>query len=287
MLVFDGGRLHDASGHEVAWPGLAVLGDPVAHSLSPRLHTAALRARGLDHDYAAIRVGTEDLATCLVTAAEHGVLGLNLTVPHKEHGLALCAQVSDEAREIGAANTLVRRRDRWHAHNTDARGLALALQSWRGRRLARSLDQVVVIGSGGAARSAVVCARALGSRRIRVLARRPERATWATAMGAVAEALPERIPTTATLILQCTPLGLDPELDPSPLSLDGLASTAIVVDLTYADRPSAFLRQAIGRGVDAIDGRRMLVAQAALAFSMWFGAQPPLTAMGEVLGLEF
>jgi shikimate dehydrogenase len=187
MLVFDGGRLREVSGREVDWPDLAVFGDPVAHSLSPRLHTAALRARGLDHDYAAVRVRADDLAACLDAAAEHGMLGLNLTVPHKRNGLALSEHLSDEVREIGAANTLVRRRDRWHAHNTDARGLALALQSWRGRRLARSLDHVVVIGSGGAARSAVVCARALGSRRIRVLARRPERATWAAAMGAVAD----------------------------------------------------------------------------------------------------
>jgi shikimate dehydrogenase len=103
----------------------------------------------------------------------------------------------------------------------------------------------------------------------------------------VVEVLPERAPATATLVLQCTPLGLDPEHDPSPVSLEAVSATTAVVDLTYADRPSAFLRQADARGIDAIDGRRMLVAQAALAFSMWFGAQPPVAAMGRVLDLEF
>lgn len=287
MLVFARGRLTDATGAPAEWPDLAVLGDPVAHSASPRLHATALRARGLDHEYAAIRVSADELGACLEAAGHHGVLGLNLTVPHKEHGLELCDHVSDEAREIGAANTLVRRRERWYAHNTDARGLALALQSWRGRRLGAVLEHVVVVGSGGAARAAVVCARALGARRIRVLARHPERADWAASMGAVVEALPERAPATATLVLQCTPLGLDPGHDPSPLSLEAVASTAAAVDLTYADRPSAFLREADARGIDAIDGRRMLVAQAALAFSMWFGAQPPVEAMGRVFDLDF
>ena len=90
----------------------------------------------------------------------------------------------------------------------------------------------------------------------------------------------------ATLVLQCTPLGLRPDDDPSPVSLDAVDDDALAVDLTYADRPSAFLRAAAARGLESIDGRRMLVGQAALAFSMWFGAQPPVEVMARAIGLE-
>lgn len=288
VLRFDGDGLFDGAGRRTEeWPALAVLGDPVAHSSSPRLHAAALAARGLDHRYRAIHVEAFHLAAALDAAGAADVIGLNLTVPHKEAAFALCDRTSDEAREIGAVNTLVRRANAWTGHNTDARGLALALQSWRGRALGRSTERVAVIGAGGAARAAVVCARALGARRIDVYARRVERAAWAESAGATARTLDASTELRATLVLQCTPLGLDPDHDPSPVRLDGLDPGAIACDLTYADRPSAFLREAAARGIEAIDGRRMLVGQAALAFSMWFGAQPPLAVMGRVFDLDF
>lgn len=286
VLRFEGDALRDVDGRVVAWPELAVLGDPVAHSLSPRLHAAALAARGLEHRYRAIHVEADRLRAALDAAGAAGVVGCNLTVPHKESAVALCAQTSDEVREIGATNTLVRRNDTWTGHNTDARGLALALQSWRGRALARATERVAVIGAGGAARAAVVCARALGARRIDVYARHVERAAWAADFGATVHPIDVSTAVRATLVLQCTPLGLDPESDPSPVRLDALEPGALACDLTYADRSSAFLREAATRGVEAIDGRRMLVGQAALAFSMWFGAQPPLAVMGRVLELD-
>lgn len=287
VLRFDGSALRDPEGQIVDWPDLAVLGDPVAHSLSPVLHTAAIDARGLDARYRAVHVVAEDLETALARAAAGGMRGCSLTVPHKERGVSLCENVSDEVREIGATNTLVRRHGAWTAHNTDARGLALALQTWRGRELARSVARVAVIGSGGAARAAVVCARALGARRVDVYARTPARAMWAVEFGADVHALTADTRVAASLVLQCTPLGLDPDRDPSPVASDALEAGALAVDLTYAKRPSAFLREARAQGLDAIDGRGMLVGQAALAFSMWFGAQPPLDVMARSIDLEF
>lgn len=286
VLRFQEGALRGADDAIVAWPELAVLGDPVAHSLSPILHTAALEQRGIDARYRAVQVTSGDLEAALADAVSSGVRGLNLTLPHKEQAIALCAYVSDEVQEIGATNTLVRRDATWRAHNTDARGLALALQSWRGRGLTRSLGRVVIVGAGGAARAAVVCARALGARRVEVHSRRPERAQWAEELGAEVRLLDATARLEATLVIQCTPLGLDPARDPSPIAADALPTDAIAVDTTYADRPSAFLRDATARGVDCIDGRGMLVGQAALAFSMWFGAQPPLETMARAIGLS-
>lgn len=274
----------DDPAHAVDFPTLAVLGDPIAHSLSPLLHRAALRERGVDASYAAVEVPVRELSEFLRQGLASGMRGLNLTRPLKQAVLEAVPARSEEVERIGAANTLSVRRGRWHAHNTDARGLAMALENWRGRRLQLAMHDVVVIGAGGAARAAVTCAQALGARRITVAARRPEAASWAPVWGVNVRALSPEALAKATLVLQCTPLGVDPERDPSPVSLERLASSAIAVDLTYGNVESAFLREARSRGVEAIDGLPMLIAQAALAFSMWYGEQPPVRAMAAAVG---
>lgn len=289
FLRFTKGELRtgDARAELVALPTLAVLGAPVSHSLSPVLHRAALRERGIDASYAAIEVPARQLSELLAQGLAAGMRGLNLTRPLKQAVLEAVPARSEEVERIGAANTLSVRRGRWHAHNTDARGLAMALENWRGRRLSSSLLDVVVIGAGGAARAAVTCAQALGARRITVAARRPEVVSWAPVWGVGVRSLEPEALAKATLVLQCTPLGVDPQNDPSPVSLERLASTAIAVDLTYGSSPSAFLREARARGVQAIDGMPMLIAQAALSFSMWHGEQPPLRAMAAAVGHDW
>lgn len=277
----------DGSQHAAPFPTLAVLGDPIAHSMSPLLHRAALCERGVDATYAAIEVPSRELSEFLRMGLAAGMRGLNLTRPLKQAVLEAVPARSEEVERIGAANTLSVRRGRWHAHNTDARGLAMALEHWRGRWLQLAMLDVVVIGAGGAARAAVTCAQALGARRITVVARRPEAASWAPVWGVSVRALDPDALSRATLVLQCTPLGVDPEHDPSPVSLERLPPSAIAVDLTYATTESAFLREARARGVEAIDGLPMLVAQAALAFSMWYGEQPPLRAMAAAVGLDW
>jgi shikimate dehydrogenase len=230
-----------------------------------------------------VDVEPAELGACLEVALAAGVEGLNLTVPHKVRALDHVARVSEECRTIGAANTLVARDGQWTAHNTDARGLALALETTRGRDLPRTVRRVSVIGAGGAARAAVQAMAALGSAEIRVLARDETRAEWARAAGAEVLDLHAHSLRGSTLILQCTPLGLRPERDPSPVSLAEVDADCFAMDLTYADAPSAFLREAVARGCEAENGLSMLVAQAGLAFSMWFGTLPPLDAMRAAL----
>lgn len=282
-LRFAGGTLVDASGAQVPWPRLALLGHPVGHSLSPVLHRAALRLRGIEGDYRTVDVEPAELGACLGLALAERVEGLNLTVPHKVRALDHVARASEECRTIGAANTLVARDAEWTAHNTDARGLALALERARGRSLPQTVRRVSVIGAGGAARAAVQAMAALGSKEIRVLARDPGRAAWARVAGVKVLDLESHSLRGSTLLLQCTPLGLCPERDPSPVSLAEVDAECFAMDLTYADAPSAFLREAVARGCETDNGLSMLVAQAGLAFSMWFGTLPPLDAMRAAL----
>lgn len=285
-LHFESGRLWEKGGEAVDWSELALLGRPVTHSLSPRLHAAALAEIGVAHRYRAVEVADDELSACVEHARRAGVRGLNVTLPHKSRALQASARASDEAADIGAANTLVPCDGGWMAHNTDARGLAMALERMLGRRLGRALGCAVVLGSGGAARGAVYCLRSLGAREIRLVCRRAESGVWAEEAGTrVLPWRPESL-AEATLLLNATPVGLDPA-DPSPLPLETVDAQAAVMDLSYASHPSGLLREAADRGLVHADGLAMLVGQAALAFGMWYGGLPPVAVMARAVGLRW
>jgi shikimate dehydrogenase len=267
-----------------AWPRFALLGDPVGHSLSPVLHAAALRSRGEAGAYAAIRVSADDLPRCLLEAHRAGVEGVNLTLPHKRSALACAARLEPAVELVGAANTLVPQQRGWGAHNTDVPGLALALHRFASPRMVAAIPRAVVLGSGGAARAVVVGLGEVGLPRIRVLARRPERAAWARAFGCEVAPLDARLLADCGLLVQATPLGLLPD-DPPPIDPSMLPPESLVLDLTYGPQPSQLLLRAATRGCPTSDGLPMLVAQAALAFALWRGGEPPLQLMGEAVGL--
>ncbi|RKZ12532.1 hypothetical protein DRQ53_04880 [bacterium] len=282
-MYFDGERLVDGAGAPLDWPALSVIGDPVAHSLSPALHAAALQARDIQSRYEAIRVAGPSLALALEAARAAGVRGLNLTLPLKEAVLELGVARTDECERIGAANTLVLRRGDWMAHNTDARGLAMALQRALGASLGAALRRCVILGAGGAARATAHALQGLGAGEVLIAAREVSRADWARDFGGRSCVLGDLDTSRATLVINCTPLGLDPA-DPPPIDPGALDPDAHLMDLTYGDQPSALLSQFAGRGQD---GRAMLVAQAALSFSVWYGALPPLPQMAAAIGMDW
>jgi shikimate dehydrogenase len=283
--VFDT-RLRDHTGEPGEWPQLTLLGQPVGHSLSPTLHHAALRERGRPDHYGVVEVAPEHLAGALDAAHAAGARGINLTLPHKSSVLAGVSRRSAEVDEIGAANTLVRQAGRWVAHNTDSRGLAMALERMLQRGLRDALRSVLVVGSGGAARAAVHCSRALGARRLRLAARNLDHARWAEAKEVGVVSLEKLSLEGVSLVVQCTSLGLRPA-DPSPIRLHDADESLAVFDMVYGTERSSFLREADARGLVVGDGRAMLVAQAALAFSMWYGGLPPLLTMAESVGLNW
>lgn len=261
---------------------VVLLGHPVDHSASPALHSAAFAAAGIDAAYLACDVAPERLTDALTGLAVLGALGANVTVPHKAAALALADTASAEADAVGAANTLVRRGTAWHADNTDAEGLGDVLD--RDVRIAPG-DAVRLIGAGGAARAAAV---ALGRRgaHVEVVARRRDAAAAVAALAAAHGAASASGSDTAgasapRLVVNATPLGLGGESLPDGLGHVGPGQVAL--DLVYGAQATPFVAGARAAGAEAWDGRGMLLAQAARAFTLWTGAPAPIAAMAAAL----
>jgi len=256
---------------------LALLGHPVDHSASPALHRAACAAAGVDATYLAFDVPPERLAAAVEGLRALGALGANVTVPHKQAVLELVDACTDEAQAVGAGNTLFWDGGRLVADNTDATGLHEVLAD--DLALAAGVP-VQLVGAGGAARAAAVALGRLGAR-VRVWARRREQAEQVTdlALAHGASPLGDREP--VTVVLNATPLGLADEPLPDPFMT--LADDQIALDLVYRPEPTPFLRAAMAAGARAVDGRGMLLAQAAHAFVRWTGQPAPRAALGEAL----
>lgn len=254
---------------------LAVLGHPVGHSRSPAMHNAALAALGLAEEwrYEAIDVAPDDFERRVRAMPGEGFAGANVTVPHKGAALSLADELSETAREIGAANTLGFAGGEIRADNTDARGLLDALPSPAAGKRA------LVLGAGGAAR-AVVWALVREGAEVEVWNRTELRSrNLCEELGGGSAALPDQ--GSYGLIVNTTSVGLGGE-DPFaelPLARDAFAAGQTVVDLVYGDEPSHLLSAAEAAGATVVDGIEVLVRQGALSFRIWTGREPPLETM--------
>ena len=265
---------------------VALLGDPVAHSLSPALHNAAFRADRRDLVYVACRVAAEDLGEAVRGLHALGGVGANVTIPHKESVGALADEKAPEVRATGAANTLVRTEAGWRAHNTDIAGFLAPLADHDLRGL-----EATVLGAGGAARAvAYALLTAFAPARLTIASRRPAQADALAdalsahdARGALAVcALPDARP--ARLVVNATPLGMHGMEDLSPLPHAALGPGQIAYDLVYRPARTRFLREAEAGGARTIGGLPMLVGQAAESYRLWTGrAMPTEIARREAL----
>jgi shikimate dehydrogenase len=268
-----------ADGRRLLMPGagtrlVALLGDPVAHSVSPQLHGAAFAACGLDLTYLAFGVPAARLADAVAGLGALGALGANITVPHKVAALALADVVGEEAAAVGAANTLTWTAGGLRADNTDAPGLERVL---REHADLRGGEAVVLLGAGGAARGAAVALGRLGAA-VSVHARRPEAAADIAALVEKAGgAVTDTDPAGARVVINATSLGLHGESLPE--AFHALRPDQVALDLVYGRAPTPFLRDAAAAGATAVDGRPLLVAQAALSFERWTGVAAPLSVM--------
>jgi shikimate dehydrogenase len=254
---------------------LAVLGYPVGHSRSPAMHNAALAELGLGEEwsYEAIEVAPDGFEARVRAMPDEGFVGANVTVPHKGAALALADELSEEAREIGAANTLVFEDGEVRAENTDAEGLIRSLPSSPGG--ARAL----VLGAGGAAR-AVVWALLREAVEVEVWNRTTLRSRdLCVDLGGAPVDAPD--PSAYDLLVNTTAVGLAAE-DPFtelPLSAGEFRPGQTVVDMVYGGEPTALLRAAESAGATTVDGIEILVQQGALSLELWTARPAPLDTM--------
>jgi shikimate dehydrogenase len=253
------------------WPKAAVVGWPAKHSLSPLIMKTWLDETGQPGDYAIIECEPDAFESAARARFNAGLVGVNVTVPHKEAALKLADTASDAARAIGAANVLVWREGRIEADNTDHVGIARALESDSGS------GPAVLIGAGGAARAALYHLKAQ-DREIRILNRTRDRAeALAAEFGISAHIHTLDDPAAfkdASLVINATSLGMTGQ-PPLTVDLSGMEDDALVFDMVYAPLKTELLAQAGRLGRRTADGLIMLVGQARPAFERFFGAPAP------------
>ena len=280
---------------------VALLGQPVSHSLSPVMQNAALRAMGLDWSFMALPCSANDLATVLKGLEAVGCRGLNVTIPHKQAVALLCDELSPLAQRLGAVNTLTPLPNGgWHGHNTDVEGFLAPLLhnevNWSGTR-------AVVLGCGGSARAVVAGLQDLNPSDITVVGRRAETLhpfcsdlqQGRPASSVQLQPLLDNDPNLQTriqqadLVVNTTPIGMS-SLQPDqgstlPLGVDiwdNLTAQTVLYDLIYTPRPTPWLQRGEALGCRTYDGLEMLVQQGAAALRRWSGIDDvPVNAMRE------
>jgi shikimate dehydrogenase len=281
---------------------LGIFGDPVAHSLSPQMQNAALRAFEINMQYARFHIRPNELRAALGLMRELDFVGLNLTVPHKIAGLTQVDAIEESASCCGAVNTVRPDAKELIGSNTDAAGFSRAVRSEFSIDL-RDL-RVMILGAGGGTGHAIAWQCALENCERLVLVNRTSAKTSAfidqlrpffaepRVLGPVAriEAVPWDETAMRTqlsdidLIVNATPLGMNPS-DPAPIPARLLAPHHIVFDCVYRASKTALLRAAYEAGARGADGLSMLLHQGALSFSIWFNREAPIDVMRSAIAL--
>jgi len=272
----------------------AVFGDPVEHSLSPVMHNAAYKARGMDCEYYKFRVTIDELEAAIKGAKAMGFGGLNLTIPLKEKALEI-VEPDTMARDIGAVNTIEFSDDTIGniagitgivGHNTDGIGAVKALAA-SGVDIPDS--RVLILGAGGAARAVAYQLAKDGARVTianRTLTRAQELAgnirSVGNANGTGLEELPE-LTANADIIINTTSVGMHPDTDRTLVTADMMHTRQVIFDIVYSPLETRLLREAKKAGAVTIDGIRMLVLQGAESFRIWTGIEPPVGVMEQAV----
>ncbi|NLQ04290.1 shikimate dehydrogenase [Cylindrospermopsis raciborskii] len=282
---------------------MGVIGYPVEHSLSPLMHNTALHHLGLDYVYLPFPIAPDNLERAIAGFASIGVVGFNVTIPHKQAIIPLLHDLSPIAQAIGAVNTVIRVGEKWVGTNTDVAGFIAPLQNTYNQNWHEK--KALVIGNGGAAKAVVAGCIQLGMTEIHLVGRNIEKLkqfeqSWIDSTLADKftnklkihswEKLPQLIPQ-SNLLVNTTPIGMYPNIDESPVTenqLHQLPSHAIAYDLIYNPKPTRFLQLAQAQGAIALDGLEMLVQQGAAALKLWLqqeniNVEIPIAKMQQVL----
>ncbi len=270
-------------------PQVGLIGDPVAHSISPAMHNAAFQALGLnDWRYTLLPTPLPELPQRVASLRDQ-FWGANVTIPHKRHVIEYLDNVVLAARSIEAVNTIIREDDRLVGHNTDSAGFVIDLENHGVQIHGRN---ALVLGAGGAAHAAVLGLANRGAT-VTVMTRREPKGwdlrqrvkrgvSHKFKINVAPYAKLADIAPTVDLIVNTTPLGMHPNIDASiwPVEID-LPDNAVVYDMVYRPAETRLMKQAKEAGLTVIGGLGMLVNQGALAFELWTEKQAPLDIMWE------
>ena len=270
---------------------LGIIGYPIGHSISPVFQQAALDHCGIDATYQAWEVAPDEVAGFVQSLRRPGLLGINVTIPHKEAVIPHLDEVDDWAAEAGAVNTIVNRDGRLTGHNTDGTGFLRALRE--GGQFEPAGGNVLVLGAGGAARGVVLALLGEGIAQLVVANRTRQRAEalvrLAGSRGVPAQAISldwndlSLGAVQSGLIVNCTTLGMThgPAAAATPLLMNQIPPTCLVYDLVYNPLETPLLREAARAGAGVLGGIQMLVYQGGASFEMWTGQPAPVPVMLE------
>lgn len=270
-------------------PVYGVIGDPIGHSLSPRMHNAALQAAGLEGVYLPFKVEGDPLTFINELAPLLNIRGLSVTIPHKETVQDGCAEIDPLARKIGAINTLVRRDEAqgggWYATNTDAKAAAGSLETALGGPGALQGKKVLIIGAGGAARAVGFGVKDLGAEVLFHNRTRERAEKLAHEVGGRTVTKEELTAADfeATAVVNTTPLGMHPKIDQTPLEKNEFPRGSLVFDTVYNPQRTKLLQLAEENGLKTLEGLAMFIGQGAAQFELFTGAKAPREVMDQVV----
>lgn len=265
-----------------------VMGDPIAHSMSPDIHNDAFEKENIEAVYHHFHVTKEGLNDAVKGMKALGIEGFNITIPHKTSIIPFLDEVDELALAIGAVNTVVNKNGRFIGYNTDGKGFFKSLCDEISGDI--KAKKTLVIGAGGAARAIYFTLVKEGVKQVDIANRTKERAAQLVSdcpYDKVSKALSiieaEESLSQYDLIIQTTSSGMSPELDHSPLKVDQLKTGAIVSDIIYNPLQTKLLREAGGKGAETQNGLGMFINQAALAFEIWTGIMPDTARMTDIV----
>ncbi len=273
---------------------VGIIGDPIEHSRSPQMHNAAFAKAGLDYVYVPFHVRPDDLADAIAGFKALNVVGINVTLPHKQAVIPYLTSISREAELVGAVNTLTFVDDGIHGDNTDAPGVLKALEE-EGDMSVPVDQEVVVLGAGGSARAVVVALALGGVASITIANRTVERAVSLAeemqqktdipmhGMGLADDRLPDAV-SRCMLLINTATASMHPT-QPLLVSADWLQSNTIVYDIVYTPPVTPLMKAASERRCPTLGGIGMLVHQGAIAFEKWTGVTPCTETMHHALSI--
>ena len=264
----------------------AVIGDPIDHSLSPNIHSAAFRELDLDSSYIAYRIPKEELEEGIEGLKKIKIDGFNITIPHKIEMMKYLDKIDESCSLIGAVNTVSNKDGILKGYNTDMDGF---LEPFKKKELKISDTKVLLIGAGGAARAIVAGFAKEKAKSVTIANRTLENADtlseFAKKIGLTANAIKiEDVGDSAKdydIIVNATSIGLNNES--CPISLEGINEKTIVYDIVYMPMNTDFIKKAKEKGAVVIFGYEMLLGQAARAFEIWHDMEAPYNAMKKAL----